>query len=54
MEIIDRYLQAVEFWLPEKQKRDIVADLAEDLRAEMKEREAALGRALTEAEVEGL
>ncbi len=54
MELIDRYLQAVRFWLPTKQKHDIVAELYEDLRSQIEEQEAALGRALDTAEIEAL
>ncbi len=52
MDLIERYLQAVEFWLPRKQKTDIIAELSEDLHAQIEEKEATLGRALTDAEVE--
>ncbi len=51
MELIDRYLQAVKFWLPKNQKQDIVAELSEDLRSQVEDREAELGRPLNEAEV---
>ena len=54
MDLIERYLQAVEFWLPKQQKRDIVAELSEDIHAQIEERESGLGRALTEAEVEAI
>jgi hypothetical protein len=54
MEIIERYLQAVQFWLPKEQKDDIIAELSEDLHAEIEEKEAELGRTLTEAEVESI
>lgn len=54
MELIQRYLQAIEFWLPKKQKHDIIAELSDDIRAEVEEREAELGRALNGAEVEEL
>lgn len=50
MELIDRYLQAVRFWLPKNQKQDIVAELSEDLRSQIEDREAELGRKLTESE----
>jgi len=52
MELIERYLQAVKFWLPKRQKDDITAELSGDIYAQIEEREAALGRKLTEAEVE--
>jgi hypothetical protein len=54
MELVERYLQAVKFWLPKKQQDDIIAELSEDLRAQMEEREAGLGRQLNEAEIEDL
>jgi hypothetical protein len=51
MDLLDRYLQAVKFWLPDPQKEDIVAELSEDIRAQIEDKEAALGRPITEAEV---
>jgi hypothetical protein len=52
MELVDRYLHAVKFWLPRKQKDDIIAELSEDLRSQIEDQEGALGRKLTDAEVE--
>ena len=52
MELVDRYLHAVKFWLPRSQKDDIIAELSEDLRSQIEEREAELGYTLTDAEVE--
>jgi hypothetical protein len=46
MELIERYLQAVKFWLPKRQKDDIIAELSGDIYSQIEEREAALGRAL--------
>ena len=54
MDLIPRYLQAVRFWLPKKQQDDIIAELSEDIRAQLIEKEAALGRPLTAADVEAL
>src|SRR5882757_7721918 len=54
MELLERYLQAVKFWLPKEQKSDIIAELSEDLRSQIEERETALGRKLGEAEVEAI
>lgn len=51
MELIDRYLQAVKFWLPKNQKQDIIAELSEDLRSQIEDREAELGRKPNESEV---
>jgi hypothetical protein len=54
MDIVERYLQSVGFWLPKAQKKDIVAELSEDIRSEMEERESRLGRALNDVEVAGI
>jgi len=54
MDLVDRYLNAVGFWLPKDRKEDILKELAEDIRSEMEEKEAGLGRPLTQAEVEAL
>lgn len=54
MDLVERYLQAVEFWLPKQQKADIIAELSEDLHAQIEDQAAVLGRALTEAEVEAI
>lgn len=51
MELLERYLQAVKFWLPRAQQDDIVAELSEDVRSQMEEQEAGLGRKLNEAEI---
>jgi hypothetical protein len=52
MDLIERYLQAVQFWLPKGQKQDIIAELSEDVHAQIEEREGSLGRPLTEPEIE--
>lgn len=52
MELIQRYLQAVKFWLPKDQKEDIIAEIADELHAQVEEREAALGRTLRSDESE--
>jgi len=54
MDLVNRYLQAVRFWLPRRQQEDMIAELAEDLRSEIEERSRTLGRPLTEGEVEEL
>src|SRR5579864_6948741 len=54
MDLLERYLQAVKFWLPKEQKQDIIAELSEDLRSEIEEKESALGRGLNEAELSDL
>jgi D-alanyl-D-alanine-carboxypeptidase/D-alanyl-D-alanine-endopeptidase len=52
MDLVERYLNAVRFWLPKAQKADVIAELAEDIRLQIEEREKELGRKLDEAEVE--
>src|SRR5271170_1588640 len=52
MEMIERYLEAVKFWLPKGQKSGIIDELSADIDAQVEEREAGLGRALTEPEAE--
>jgi len=54
MELLDRYLQAVKFWLPVEQQDDIAAELAEDIRSQVEDRKEQLGRDLKEEEVEAL
>jgi hypothetical protein len=53
-DLIDRYLQAVGFWLPRTQKQDILAEISEDLRSQLEDREEELSRTLTESEVADL
>ncbi|HUL15350.1 MAG TPA: hypothetical protein VLV88_05090 [Terriglobales bacterium] len=54
MELLERYLQAVKFWLPKKQQDDILAELKEDIASEIEEKETGLGRKMTGAEIEAL
>ncbi len=54
MELINRYLHAVKFWLPKAQQDDIIAELSEDIRSQIEDRETELGRKLSEAEVAAL
>ena len=51
MDMLDRYLQAVKFFLPRKQQDDIVRELSENLIARMEDREEELGRPLDEGEL---
>jgi hypothetical protein len=51
MDLLDRYLQAVRFWLPKAQQEDLIAELSEDLHSQVEEKEGELGRPLHEAEV---
>lgn len=54
MDLVDRYVHAVRFWLPRSQEVDIASELSEDLRADIDDRQAALGRALNTNELEAL
>jgi hypothetical protein len=54
VDLLERYLQAVKPLLPRKTQDDILHELSENIRSEMEEREAELGRPLTEAEQEDL
>jgi hypothetical protein len=47
-----KYLDAVGAYLPPDQHEDIVAELAANIRSQMEDREAGLGRSLTAEEVE--
>lgn len=51
MELLDRYLQAVRFWLPRNQQDDIIAELRDDLHSQIEERESSLGRPLNQDEL---
>lgn len=51
MDLLERYLQAVGQHLPAKTRLDTLAELRENLLAQMEAREEQLGRPLTEAEV---
>jgi hypothetical protein len=53
-DLLDRYLHAVRFWLPKSQQQDIVAELSEDLHAQIEEQESALKRPLNESELEAI
>jgi hypothetical protein len=52
LELVDRYLQSVHFWLPKTQRQEeILAELGEDLRSQIDAREEALGHPLNADEV---
>jgi hypothetical protein len=51
-QLTDRYLHAVKFWLPRNQKDDIIAELSEDLYAQIEEKQSELGRPLDSLEAE--
>jgi hypothetical protein len=54
MELLDRHLHAVKFWLPRKQQDDIIAEISEDLRSQIEDSEGQLGRKLNDNEVAAL
>lgn len=54
MDLIERYLNAVGFWLPKDRKADILRELAEDIRSEREEKESEFGRPMSFSEVEAL
>lgn len=54
MELLDRYLQAVRFWLPRAQQQDIIAELSSDLHSQIEDKETELGRPLNDAELEAI
>ncbi len=51
MDLVERYIEAVKFWLPKKQRDDIAAELREDIASEIEEAEREKGRKLSEDEV---
>lgn len=54
MELLDRYLKAVGRCLPGTQRDDIIKELSENIRSQVEDQEAELGRPLNEPEVEAL
>jgi hypothetical protein len=54
MELVDRYLKTVRTYLPAAQKDDILRELLENIRSQIEDKEAELGRSLNEAEIEAL
>jgi hypothetical protein len=54
MEIVDQYLKSVRSCLPEAQRDDIANELSENIHSQIEDKEAELGRALQEAEVEAI
>jgi hypothetical protein len=49
VDLVERYAHAIGAYLPRAQRDDIVTELAEDVRSQIDDREAQLGRALTES-----
>lgn len=55
MTLLDHYIKAVRMYLPKgPEQNDIIRELAEHLQSKIEEREAAMGRLLTEVEQEAL
>jgi hypothetical protein len=52
MELLDRYLEAVRKHLPWQRQDDIIAELRANLESQLEEKEAELGRPLTNSEAE--
>jgi hypothetical protein len=52
MELLERYLQAVRFWLPKAHQPDIIAELSEDLQSQIEDKEIELARPLNDQELE--
>jgi len=50
MEMLESYLKAVRRYLPRRHRDDIIAELSDDLRQQMEEREQVLGRPLRDTE----
>ena len=54
-ELVDRYLQAVRFWMPKSRRQDeLLAELGEDLRSQIEEQEREFARTLTNEEVSAI
>lgn len=54
MELLDRYLKNVGSYLPKAQRADIIQELSDNIRSQMEDREAELGRPLSDAEQEAI
>ena len=50
MELLERYLRAVKFFLPHRQQDDILRELSENILSQMDDKAAELGRPLNESE----
>jgi hypothetical protein len=50
MELVESYLKAVRRYLPREHRGDIVAELSVELRSQIEDKQAELGRALTDVE----
>ena len=47
MELIERYLQALKFALPQKQRDDIIKELRDSILSQIEEKEAEVGHPLS-------
>ena len=54
MELLERYLQAVRKYLPNRRQDDIIAELRVNMESQIEDRESELGRSLTQGEFEDL
>lgn len=54
MDLLERYISAVKTFLPKAQQEDIAQELTANIQAQMEDREAELGRPLSEAEQESI
>jgi len=54
MELVERYLQAVKFALPQAQRDDIIKELRDSIFSQVEEKESSFGRALNQDEVADL
>lgn len=54
MELLDRYLEAIRKYLPNRRQDDIIAELRANMESQIEDREGELGRALTQGEFEDL
>lgn len=53
MELLDHYLRTLRIFLPKDHRDDIVRELSEEIRPQVDEKEATLGRALDVSEQAG-
>jgi len=55
IELVDRYLQAVRFWLPKtQQQEELLTELGDDLRSQIEAEEEELGRPMTTEEASAI
>ena len=51
MDLVERYIEAVKFWLPKNLKEDVAAELRDDIASEIEEAERTKGHPLSEDEI---